>query len=124
MSFIGDKYRNLYKDLYPHQSKVAKAIAEYFEALKLYCYDLSDLLCIFNAKEQASAFYHSDDFNKLNLKIYEIIKPFDNCNVLNPEDICVYIDYADNYEKIQKVYGYGQFVARDFGYDSVNRKNI
>lgn len=89
-----------------------KKIKQVFSHLKLFelyitapCY--YPISCIFNTKAEAKQFLLSDEPDELRLKVYDILKPYDEHNVLKPEHIRLLPDYEENFRnsKISSMYG-------------------
>ncbi len=81
-------------------------MADLKEKIRLFFSDL-DLLyinkkcnvCVFNSINEAKNFLLSEEYSIIKKKIYDLIKQFDDYNVLALDDIRIFVDYKENYEK-------------------------
>ncbi len=92
--------------------KEEEKIKRVFSNLKLFELYLTptceyQMSCIFNTKAEAKQFLLSDEFDELRLKVYDILKPYDEHNILKPEHIRLVPDYEENFlnSKISSMYG-------------------
>lgn len=73
-------------------------IASYFDYLFpvcMMCYN-SVYICTLGTKEEAKRFLMSQEYGKIRNQIYDLLKPFDDYDVLRLEDIRMLVDYEEH----------------------------
>lgn len=73
-------------------------IASYFDYLSpvcMMCYN-SVYICTLGTKEEAKRFLMSQEYGKIRNQIYDLLKPFDDYDVLRLEDIRMLVDYEEH----------------------------
>lgn len=79
-------------------------------------------ICVFETKEQAKKFLLSEEYTKIKKQIFDLLKPFDDYDVLEESHIRIFVDYKENKEHIPM---YSRWV-RDLNIEEWDRyeKNI
>ncbi len=80
-------------------SELKKEIESYFTHLNLIYLDVRDRICVFNSIKEAKNFLLSREYNAIRKRIYDLLKQFDDYDVLALDDIRIFIDYKEHYEK-------------------------
>lgn len=119
----GDKVRvlrlNTYKYIYLITYLYGKKPFELKNEIKAFFSHLSPVyfspenpvICVFETKEEARNFLLSDEYNKIRKQIFDLLKPYDDYDVLKESDIMIFADYKENKERIPM---YSRWV-RDLG---------
>ncbi len=76
--------------------------------VKFYGGPLMPIGFILNTKAEAKQFLLSDEPGKLRQKVYDILKPYDEHNVLKPEHIRLLPDYEEHFRSISM---YGRWIS-------------
>lgn len=57
-------------------------------------------ICVFETKEEAKRFLLDDEYNKIRKQIFDLLKPYDEYDVLKESHIMIFVDYKENKERI------------------------
>lgn len=63
------------------------------------------MICVLETKEEAKSFLLDDNYKRIRQQIFDLIKPYDEYNILEKDDIKVFVDHKENKEKIS-MYGF------------------
>lgn len=63
------------------------------------------IICVLETKEKAREFLLSEYYNFIRQKCFDLLKKYDDYNVLKEEDIRIFVDYKENKEKTP-MYGF------------------
>lgn len=98
------KYLTLYRHFYlfdhlPYQ--LISEISSFFERYNpTYISPEIPTICVLNTKEEARKFLLSEDIQHVKKQIYNLLKPYDEYDVLKKEDIDIFVDYEEHMESI------------------------
>lgn len=66
----------------------------------VYCSVENPSICVFETKEDAKRFLLGDEYNKIRKQIFDLLKPFDDYNILKESHIRIFADFRENKERI------------------------
>lgn len=97
-----------YDENYRHHHLLSHKLPELKEELKKKFYGTvpfilsfgSNSHCIFNTKAEAKDFLSGDNYTEICGQIFKTLKQYDEYNVLTQDDIRIFADYKEHYEKI------------------------
>lgn len=55
--------------------------------------------CVLNSKKEARKFLLSNDYKEIRKRIFNILKAYDEYNVLRESDVRIFVDYKENFER-------------------------
>ncbi|MBQ7834470.1 MAG: hypothetical protein IJ385_01685 [Ruminiclostridium sp.] len=111
-------YRNEY--LFNHLFHENRSIIEaFFSSLDLVWItrNMSCFECILKTRKQAREFVKSEEYNIIKEKIYSFFKPYDEYDVLKPDDVRIFVDYEAHTREIPM---HGRWVG-DMNYSDMEK---
>ncbi len=109
-------YKNRLIDAKVHENR--GTVEEYFAetAAEHLCLG-STIECVLSTKTAAAEFLISEEYRTIRRRIYTFIKMYDKYDALSEEDIHIFVDYKEHFDKTPM---YGRWVA-DMNYEEYNR---
>lgn len=79
--------------------------------------NMSCFECILKTRKQARDFVKSEEYSIINEKIYSFLKPYDEYDILKPDDIHIFVDYEAHTKNIPM---HGRWVG-DMNYEDMEK---
>ena len=57
------------------------------------------MICVLETKEEAKKLLLDNNYTWIRQQIFDLLKPYDDYNVLEVDDIRIFVDYKENKEK-------------------------
>lgn len=81
----------LWKKSLQHENKI-ESLFTYLKPYKL-SVGAAPYTCILKTRKQAREFVKSEEYNIIKEKVYSFLKPYDEYDVLKPDDVRIFVDY-------------------------------
>lgn len=93
-------YRNqilLWKKSLQHENEI-ESLFTYLKPYRL-SVGAAPYICILKTRKQAREFYNSSRYSEIAMEIFNLLKPYDEFYILKINDIHIFADYMEHYEK-------------------------